>query len=72
MASLLDLVDLKIPKNCRVRFDDKEIDLIAFKKTENKIYAIAAGGSRYEINQETYQLLDKKLDEHLRKFFYNK
>ena len=72
--SLLDLIDLKDSKACLVRFNGKEIDLVGFRKKGDKIYAIPAGQSKkgYEIDQITYEKLDKELDDHFKKHLFIK
>ena len=67
MASLLDLIDLKDTKSCKVKIKNKEVDLVHLNINNLKYYAIIAGGRSIEIDKPTFNDLNIKLGEHLKK-----
>jgi hypothetical protein len=67
MATLFDLIDLKETKSCKVKINGKEVELVHLKKEKGKYLAMIAGGRLIEVDKDTFDNLDSKLEEHLRK-----
>jgi hypothetical protein len=72
MASLLDLIDLKDTKSCKVKIRGKEAELVHLRIENKKYFAILAGGYSVEIDKLTFDDLGIKLGEHLKKHILNK
>jgi hypothetical protein len=71
-VSLFDLIDLKETKNCRVRINGAELDIVHLRIEGDKRYAMIAGGKLVEVSKEIFAILDERLEEHLRKFIFQR
>lgn len=67
MATLFDLIDLKETKSCKVKINGREVELVHLRKEKGKYFAMIAGGHLIEVDKDTFDSLDSKLEEHLRK-----
>jgi hypothetical protein len=66
MATLLDLIDLKETKSCKVKINGKEVELVHLRKEQGKYLAMVAGGRLIEVDKSTFDDLDAKLEYHLK------
>ena len=71
-TTLLDLIDLKEQKQCKVKINGKEYFVVCLVRKQGKQYAMISGGYLIEITTEQFDYLSVALEEHLRKHVFGK
>jgi len=66
MASLLDLIDLKDTKNCKVKINNQNVNLVHLHIVNKECFAIIEGGRKIKVTQDVFEELSNKLETHLK------
>lgn len=63
----MDLVDLKIPKDCKVNINGQQVNVVCLYTIQNDHFAMIAGGKLVAVTVEQYEVLRVRLDEFFKK-----